>query len=180
MFFHERNLPHCYPPGATLFLTWRLFGALPQALPENCSLTPGRAFAEADRRLDADKRGPQWLKDPRIATIVIEALHRGSDQYRLYDLSAWAIMPNHIHSDFKPLKPLPAIMRWLKGSTARSANPVLGRTGKPFWQYETYDHCVRTGDELNRIIRYVANHRGLSMVQRRRRPKAYSTPGVIQ
>jgi hypothetical protein len=25
-------------------------------------------------------------------------------------------------------------MRWLKGSTARRANQILGRTGQPFWQ----------------------------------------------
>jgi REP element-mobilizing transposase RayT len=43
----------------------------------------------------------------------------------------------------------------IKGSTARSANQVLDRTGKPFWQYETYDHCVHNKDELNKVIRYI-------------------------
>jgi hypothetical protein len=46
-------------------------------------------------------------------------------------------------------------MRWIKGSSAREANLLLGRTGKPFWLYKSYDHCVRDTDELNRIIHYV-------------------------
>jgi hypothetical protein len=27
----------------------------------------------------------------------------------------------------------------------------LGRTGEPFWQTESYDHCVRDENESNRI-----------------------------
>jgi hypothetical protein len=55
-------------------------------------------------------------------------------------------------------------MRWLKGSTARAANLILKRTGEPFWQYETFDHFIRTSEELNRVIRYVEKnpvHAGL-------------------
>src|ERR1700722_9240932 len=68
---------------------------------------------------------------------------------------AWVIMPNHVHVVMRPLRPLPAVMRWIKGSTAHSANLLLKRTGQPFWQYETYDHVIRNSDELNRVIRYV-------------------------
>ena len=47
------------------------------------------------------------------------------------------------------------IMRWLKGSTARRANRLLERTGRPFWQDESYDHWVRDSAELRRITRYI-------------------------
>jgi REP element-mobilizing transposase RayT len=43
----------------------------------------------------------------------------------------------------------------LKGSTARQANLILGRTGESFWQDESFDHRVRNEAELYRIVRYV-------------------------
>src|SRR5207245_748770 len=49
----------------------------------------------------------------------------------------------------------PVIIRWLKGSTARKANLLLGRTGKRFWQDESYDHWVRNSREFERIIHYI-------------------------
>jgi REP element-mobilizing transposase RayT len=151
--YHRRTLPHLYPPGATLFLTWRLFGSLPRCAAR--SENPGKAFALEDRVLDRAATGPRWLKDPQIAQIVMSALQQGADPYRLYHLIAWVVMPNHVHVVIKPYSPLPAITRWLKGSTARAANLRLGRTGMPFWQYESYDRCIRNDDELNRVIRYV-------------------------
>jgi hypothetical protein len=41
-----------------------------------------------------------------------------------------------------------AITRWVKGCTARRANLLLGRTGRAFWQDESYDHWVRKPEEL--------------------------------
>jgi putative DNA methylase len=46
-------------------------------------------------------------------------------------------------------------MRSLKRFTARQANRMLGLTGSPFWQDESYDRLVRTGDEFDRIARYI-------------------------
>jgi len=152
--YHRRKLPHLYPPGATLFVTWRLFGSVPRsAVPGNPS--SGKAFLLGDRELDRAASGPLWLKDPRIAQTVRQALKRGEHDFHLYDLLAWAIMPNHVHVVFQPFRELPEVTRWIKGSTARAANLLLGRTGQPFWQYESYDHCVRDSLELNRVIRYV-------------------------
>jgi len=154
MSYHERHLPHCYPSGATLFLTWRLFGSLANYV-TTASQTAGQAFAQADRILDQATEGPTWLNEPRIAAVVADALKQGEKERKLYELGAWVVMPNHVHVVMTPIRPLPVIMRWIKGSTARSANLLLGRTGKPFWQYETYDHIVRNSEELNRIVRYI-------------------------
>jgi putative transposase len=49
-------------------------------------------------------------------------------------------------------------MRALKGATAREANLLLGRTGTPFWQGETYDHWVRNQSEWERIAAYIENN----------------------
>jgi putative transposase len=63
-------------------------------------------------------------------------------------------MPNHVHVLITPKHPVPAIMQSLKGFTAREANLILGRTGQPFWQRESYDHWVRDG-EFDGIARYI-------------------------
>ena len=156
MCYHKRHLPHYYPPEATLFLTRRLFGSLAGLRePETSVQDAGRVFAQSDHMLDIAGDGPLWLRDPRIAAVVADALEQGESEYRLYQRFAWVIMPNHVHVVMRPLRPLPAVMRWIKGSTAHSANLLLKRTGQPFWQYETYDHVIRNSDELNRVIRYV-------------------------
>jgi len=67
-------------------------------------------------------------------------------------------MPNHVHVVFEPHTALPTIMRWLKGRTSRQANRRLGRTGMPFWQDESFDHWIRSDEELNDIIAYVENN----------------------
>src|SRR6202162_5747069 len=64
-------------------------------------------------------------------------------------------MPNHVHLLLLPKTSLPVILRWLKGSAARQANLILGRTGEAFWQDESFDHCVRDEAELDRLVRYV-------------------------
>ncbi len=50
------------------------------------------------------------------------------------------------------------LMKSLKGYTAREANRLLGRTGIPFRQKESYDHWVRDEAEWNRIARYIENN----------------------
>ena len=80
---------------------------------------------------------------------------RAEDGRHIYPLRAWVIMPNHVSVLLRPETSLPVITRWLKGSTARHANLILGRTGLVFWQDESFDHRVRDEVELERIVRYV-------------------------
>ena len=67
-------------------------------------------------------------------------------------------MPNHVHLLILPKVAVSGITRWLKGSTARRANQLLGRTGLSFWQDESYDHWVRTPKELDRITGYIEDN----------------------
>ena len=50
------------------------------------------------------------------------------------------------------------LLRSLKGYTAYQANRLLGRTGEPFWQRESYDHWVRSQEEWQRIAAYIENN----------------------
>ena len=142
-----------------MFVTWRLAGSAPRTripqLPTGSPASAGRAFLLLDREVDKAACGPVWLQDARVAGVVADALLYGANGRHFYQLRAWVIMPNHVHVLLQPKAPLPVITRWLKGSTARQANLILGRTGEAFWQDESFDHRVRDEAELDRIVRYV-------------------------
>ncbi len=152
---YRRKLPHFHPEGAWLFLTWRLWGTLPAKEPPAAYPSAGHAFLATDRRLDRPNSGPLWLSNSRIADHVAYTILAGSCERQFYELRAWVVMPNHVHLLILPQVPTPVLMRWLKGSTARKANQVLGRTGKPFWQDESWDHYLRSADRLGRTIAYI-------------------------
>jgi putative DNA methylase len=155
--YWQRRLPHWVPHQATVFLTWRLAGTLPQPAPALLTNDPhpGATFVRKDRELDRTRLVPHWLKDPRIATIFIEAPRHGEAVRGLYDLFAWVVMPNHVHLVLKPNRKLPEIMRWLKAATANRSNLVIGKTGTAFWQREYFDRWIRSEKELFSAICYV-------------------------
>jgi putative transposase len=120
--FYKRKLPHWQPPGATFFITWRLFGSLPQAALEELEAARRRLqreaeqagetedqrearhfkqfFASLDNLLDQVVDGPDWLRNEDIAALIEEALLQ---RYAaLYQLWAYVVMPNHVHVFLKP------------------------------------------------------------------------------
>jgi mutator protein MutT len=156
--FWKRYLPHFTPEGQPVFVTWRLAGSIPVAPPKllKNDPTPGKSFAEFDRKLDRSQLGPRWLGDTRVANMFVAALRHGENTRRAYDLGAWVIMPNHVHLVIQPRQPLPDIIRWLKIATANRANKVIGiRPGTPFWQREYYDHWIRSEKEFFSIADYI-------------------------
>jgi len=158
--YYERILPHWQPDGAALFVTWRLRGSLPAGCvfpraDKETATGAGKVFLELDRRLDRATSGPLWLKDSRIAQLMVDSLLFGEATLKLYELQAWVVMANHIHVLWDPRVELSRITRAIKTYTAREANKLLGRTGKPFWQEESYDHWVRDRREGERIVRYI-------------------------
>lgn len=174
---HSRGyLPHVKREGAAYFVTFRLADSLPRQLLlqlERCradrvrSLKPGnmKANDEANReRLRGIERaldrglGACYLRRPDIAQLVAESLfHFHELQYLLDD---WVIMPNHVHLILWPMPnhTLSAILTSRKRYTARQANLILGCTGTPFWQQESFDHWIRNDEEKARIRRYIRNN----------------------
>ena len=174
---HSRGaLPHLKRKGASYFVTFRLAGTLPveillrlkrereaiiqTAMTHNRSLTwqeERELFNwysdKVDKYLDAG-HGECWLRQPEIAALVADALRFFSGQR--YTLSAWVIMPNHVHVVVRPEGDwsLSQILKSWKTFTAREANLRLKRTGQPFWQSESYDHYCRDDEDLARCCRY--------------------------
>lgn len=184
--FYRRHLPHIQPPGATLFVTFRLANSIPaetmrQLLEEQeriekrllqigdphervrqADREQRRMFGKWDKALDSAQCGPFWLRDERIAALVAESLHHLDN--RRYTLEAFCIMPNHVHLVFTPLEKdsgtyylLSSILHSLKRYTAVRANRILERQGD-FWQHENYDHVVRDEKEFHRIVTYILNN----------------------
>ena len=184
--FYRRHLPHIQPPGATVFITFRLAGSLSRVVIEKLmaeqdrvdrmleripdpAVRARRAYREEgylfrrwDAALDAARQGPRWLAEAPIAQLVVDSLHYRDG--KVYTLHAFCVMPNHVHLVCTPLpKPdstyhaLAAILHSLKRYTAREANRLLGRKGA-FWQAESYNHVVRNKRAFHRIIAYVLNN----------------------
>jgi putative transposase len=132
-----------------------LYGSFPKTVEILHAEPPGKAFAAMDRELDAATTGPRWLQDERVAQCVADALQFGVVKLGLYELRAWVLMINHVHILIYPKATLSKITKSIKNFSARQANAILGRTGQPFWQDESYDHWVRSRDELEKIVRYI-------------------------
>ncbi|MFK8164968.1 MAG: transposase [Lewinella sp.] len=135
-----------------------------------------RFFRNFDIRLDRAAHHDFPLADPKIASILKNKLHELDGE--LYNLIAYCIMPNHVHllislenqvidehqcyvSDQElslTYRPLHEVMRRIKGATSRFINQELGRTGKPFWQKDSYDHFVRDAKSLESIWWYILNN----------------------
>ena len=153
-----RRLPHFYPDDRWLFLTWHLHGSVrPCHFPLPGKVSAGQAFAWLDRQLDTARTGPMFLRQDAIAEVVVQSLHRGAELGH-YELACFVVMANHVHVLLLPKVPAGRLMKSLKGCTAREANRMLGRTGEPFWQKESYDHWVRDEREWVRIADYIENN----------------------
>jgi putative transposase len=179
--YYRRNLPHYQPPGATYFVTFRLAGSLPQeavarlneerAKAERQLLETGgreekgrinelrkQHFARFDKLLDTARQGPRWLQNAEVAGVVSNAIHYRDG--REYKLLAYCIMPNHVHLVMTLERnriSLYKVLQSLKRFTAREANKILSQGGT-FWQHKSYDHVVRDGKELVRVIAYVLSN----------------------
>jgi REP element-mobilizing transposase RayT len=105
--------------------------------------------------MDAAATGPVWLKEPQIAASVLSALHFTERELQLCELHAWVVMSNHVQVVLTPHVPLWRITKAIKGFSARQANRILGRTGQPFWQRESFDRWIRNRRERERAVRYV-------------------------
>ena len=185
---YRRNLPHIQPPGATMFVTYRLFGSIPDDICQkliteaeriDCELDQikdykkriqqgyleqERMFAKWDNFLNVATIDPYWLADERIAKIVTDSLHYLHG--RLCDLQAYCVMSNHVHVLFTPLLKDKQITKYYPLSKIMHDHKrhTARQANKileregQFWEHESYDHFVRDDRELQRILIYILNN----------------------
>ena len=126
--YYYRHRPHIQPPGATLFVTFRLHGSLPRKIVEelweeyenlnalirkceNESKDGHRLelyyneqkqlIARYDDYLHHYSGGPHYLKNAQIAKLVCNSMKYLDG--KKYDLLAYCVMSNHVHLVFTPL-----------------------------------------------------------------------------
>lgn len=177
--YYRRHLPHYQVGGAVYHVVFRLAGSLPDSAivrlqaerkrEEERIAGLGDARQRSDAQRDHQERyfdrfedilhgsstGPRWLEDPRIADLVAEAIRFKDGS--THTVVAYCVMPNHVHlllSVAGNQLPLHRILQSLKRYTSRHANLLLGRTGA-FWQHESYDHVVRSDEELVQTVAYI-------------------------
>ena len=164
--WHSRGyLPHFDGGSIPQSITFRLFDSLPKTILDQWS---EELSAHSSELTDIEMRkriaayldqghGRCYLKAPWVAKIVQDAmLFFDKEKYRL---SAWVVMPNHVHMVMTPLpgKPLAGIMQSLKSFTANEANKLLARKG-PFWMPDYFDRYIRNERHLVGAIAYVENN----------------------
>src|SRR5262249_43151966 len=101
--------------------------------------------------------GTCFMSDVRVAKVVEDALLFHHE--KKYKLTAWVIMPNHIHFLATPLPnmELREIAHAIKSYTAHEANKLLNRKGK-FWQHEPFDRYIRNRRHFVSVIHYIENN----------------------
>ena len=124
---YHRNLPHYQKHGRSLFIT----------------------FCKNNRT-----PFPPEARD----AILQHCLH---DHGKRYELHAAVVMPEHVHLLLTPLQDengwphaLPAILKALKGASARSVNKLTNSAG-PVWQEESFDHVLRSQESLEEKLEYI-------------------------
>ncbi len=172
---HGARLPHWSQEGANYFVTFRLGDSLPRsalvrlkdereallkaARKQDGKIAPEelarvkRVFSEKlDGYLDAGY-GACWMKRPEVAQIVASAL-KHFDGYR-YELIAWSVMPNHVHTVVQPLgdRSLAGLLHSWKSYTSKRINETVKRSGE-LWEAEYFDHLIRGIRDLERFIEY--------------------------
>jgi len=171
-YYYYRKFPHLQPADGTFFITFRLYGSIPYVilkqyreeraiiLKRNPELLSDfhfnfekTVFSKYDQIIENPKSGPQYLSNPGIADIFVNAIHY--NDHKTYELICYTIMSTHVHIILYEIKkPLFRILQSLKRHTARESNKILKHEGA-FWEKESYDNLVRDNDDLSVKINYV-------------------------
>ena len=172
--WHENGyLPHRDEPGLVQFVTFRLEDSFPTALRSEWeALKQIEDERERRKELDAylDKgRGACLLRHADLAAMVEGALRFFHGQR--YDLRAWVVMPNHVHTLFKvDATPMSQIVESWKKFTCNRANELLGRSGS-LWAEDYWDTFMRDAAHELKARRYIENNPAKAFLVRD--PKAW-------
>lgn len=112
--------------------------------------------AKWHQMLDAG-HGECVLKRPELSEIVVENLrHLDGEKYVL---EAFMVMPNHVHvlAGIPGRGEMKRLCRNWKRFTAGRINDALAREGQ-FWQWESFDHLVRSPASLAKFREYILNN----------------------
>jgi REP element-mobilizing transposase RayT len=108
---------------------------------------------EIDNYLDNSEQGAYL--NGRALLFLNHYLKKTDSQ--LYELLAFAIMPNHVHLLIKPLIKLSSMMQRIKGESAYELNKLLVKSGT-FWEADYYDKAIRNQTHFDIVYNYIKNN----------------------
>jgi len=167
---YRRYLPHIQPDDAIFFITFRLKDTLPKDILFNylhekeelirtnhTDNIPTLYLEKIDKYLDHAK--DYFLKEDKIAKVIQDSIFFYEGKY--YEVIAFCIMPNHIHlllnTNHFPYIPLYKILGRIKGFSAKNINKIRETKGH-LWSNESYDHLIKTKNELANVIEYIIHN----------------------
>jgi REP element-mobilizing transposase RayT len=131
------------------------------------------------RKYEYRRRLPHYQKADRALFVTFRKLNRDEFppsardivlQHCLHDhgnrflLHAAVVMPEHVHLLLTPLRDeqgwpysLPALLKSIKGVSARNVNRLLGNSG-PVWQDESFDHVLRSDESFVYKLEYIRDN----------------------
>src|SRR5581483_3326268 len=97
----------------------------------------------------------RWVLPESARVVVLDCCLHDNDTKIL--MQAVVVMPDHVHMIFAPqenateIYSLAEITGAIKGTSAHKINQLLGRKRK-VWQTESFDHVLRSAENLNQKI----------------------------
>ena len=177
------NLPHWRQVGTYYFVTFRLADSIPQdkllqwqkekalwlkrnPAPHSLSQVQAywRLFPERFHRWLDSGYGSCVLNKQPIKELMYEVVqYFDGGRYRLGE---HVVMPNHVHVVVLPFPgyALSRISHTWKSYSANEINALIGQKGT-LWQKESFDHIVRSPEQLERINTYIRNNPKISKTQ---------------
>lgn len=164
--WHSRGyLPHFDGREIPQFITLHLADSIPKTVIEAWKRELDTRNSARDKMLLQTRiekyadmgYGKAFLKDDRLAQMVQRTLLK--DDGKKYRLSAWVVMPNHIHllsTRFESYT-LAEIMQSFKSITAHKANRTLRRSGE-FWMPDYFDRWIRNAKHYKKTVEYIENN----------------------
>ena len=192
----ELNLPHWFQAHTATFLTLRLADSMPANVLERWKREQldflaragivGVTVEEGEAKLQEPWRttfmnyrwrrfqiylqhsyGKCELQLPSVAAVIRDVLLDGHEQS--YFIDRFVVMPNHIHllaAFGTSVDMLDVCKAWMRDSAKRISSIV--EIDSNFWQEEPFDHCIRSGEQLEQIRRYIANNPSKARIARSR------------
>ena len=169
----KRHLPHWQQDGTTYFITFRLADSLPQEKLNRWKTEQGqwhKTHQEPYSKEEKDEyaelfseRINEWLDAGSGSCILAENQNAKGVEQALthfdgerYTLGSYVIMANHVHVLVTPKTgfELSDILHSWKSFSANGLNKQTGATGT-VWQDESYDHIVRSPEQLAFYTDYI-------------------------
>lgn len=96
--------------------------------------------------------------DPQNAEAFVEALYASREKYSFL-IQAYVVMPDHFHGLIVPAprNTISQVMRFIKGTYARSHNVNYGLAGS-VWQPSFYDRIVRNDGAFEDTLAYICQN----------------------